>query len=186
MKKQRKSRTIYSVLGFLANKPRTGYEIKKAIEQSVGFFWSESYGQIYPILKRLVDEGLAEHVEEMNVGGRQKKRYRITDQGIETLQNWIKETADYSGFRNELLLKLFFGNHVNNDVSIAHLQDYIEQQTYLNKTFLGFKETLPDLKDKPATQLTYMLAILNYGIEATAMSIKWSEETIEMLKNCSD
>ena len=46
------SRTAYVVLGILAiHDNQSGYEIRKTIEQSVGFFWGESYGQLYPTLK---------------------------------------------------------------------------------------------------------------------------------------
>jgi PadR family transcriptional regulator AphA len=31
----------------------SGYDIRKTVQESIRFFWSESYGQIYPALKRL-------------------------------------------------------------------------------------------------------------------------------------
>ena len=53
------SQTSYVILGILAIHPhQSGYEIRKTIQQSVGFFWSESFGQIYPTLKRLNAEKL--------------------------------------------------------------------------------------------------------------------------------
>jgi len=54
------SRTIYAVLGFLTVRPMSGYDIKKAVEVSIANFWTESYGQIYPVLKRLTEQGLVE------------------------------------------------------------------------------------------------------------------------------
>ena len=49
----KKSKTRFAVLGILSYGPMSGYDIKKFYEQNVAGFWSESYGQIYPILKRL-------------------------------------------------------------------------------------------------------------------------------------
>src|SRR5258707_12735330 len=57
MAKENKSR--YALLGMLSIRPGSGYDIKKFMEQSTSNFWHESYGQIYPLLKQLVDEGLA-------------------------------------------------------------------------------------------------------------------------------
>jgi DNA-binding PadR family transcriptional regulator len=37
------------VLGFLTWRPMSGYDIKKIVEQSVSNFWSESYGQGWPV-----------------------------------------------------------------------------------------------------------------------------------------
>jgi DNA-binding PadR family transcriptional regulator len=37
----------------LSLRPMSGYDIRKTVQESIRFFWSESYGQIYPALKRL-------------------------------------------------------------------------------------------------------------------------------------
>jgi PadR family transcriptional regulator, regulatory protein AphA len=51
--------TTYVILGILAiHHNQSGYEIRKTIQQTVGFFWGESFGQIYPTLKNLVADGL--------------------------------------------------------------------------------------------------------------------------------
>ena len=55
----RENKTKYAVLGLLAYAPLSGYDIRRIYAQSLGNFWSESYGHIYPILKRLKAEGLA-------------------------------------------------------------------------------------------------------------------------------
>ena len=38
----------------------TGYGLRQAIAGSVGHFWQESFGQLYPTLRRLAQEGLVE------------------------------------------------------------------------------------------------------------------------------
>ena len=48
------------ILGFLSQHPRSGYEIKRAVDRSTRFFWAASYGQIYPELRRLQEQGLVE------------------------------------------------------------------------------------------------------------------------------
>jgi len=63
------------VLGLLKDQPMSGKEIiDKAILQSEGK-WKPSPGLIYPMLGRLLEEGL---VEEMDNG-----RYKITSKGLE-------------------------------------------------------------------------------------------------------
>jgi DNA-binding PadR family transcriptional regulator len=64
------------VLGLLKEQPMSGKEIiDKAILQSEGK-WKPSPGLIYPMLGRLLEEGL---VEEMDNG-----RYKTTGKGLET------------------------------------------------------------------------------------------------------
>ena len=48
------------VLGLLASGPRSGYDIKTTVDRSTRFFWAASYGQIYPELRRLENDGLVE------------------------------------------------------------------------------------------------------------------------------
>jgi len=78
-------RAMYIVLLLLAQGPRTGYEIIKEIKDlfaDVGV--SASPGTIYPILRRLEEEGYLESREEPH-GGRQRRVYMITEKGIEFL-----------------------------------------------------------------------------------------------------
>ena len=69
----------YFILELLNKKKCTGKEIiDYAIEQSNGI-WKPSPGLIYPLLGRLLDEGL---IEESKDG-----RYQLTKKGLETAQD---------------------------------------------------------------------------------------------------
>ncbi|MBR6512798.1 MAG: PadR family transcriptional regulator, partial [Clostridia bacterium] len=49
----------YAILGLVNREPMTGYDIKKAFEdRALTSFWHAEHSQIYPELKRLVDEGM--------------------------------------------------------------------------------------------------------------------------------
>ena len=60
--------TPNALLGLLSLGPMSGYDIRQLIPQSIGHFWSESYGQIYPGLKRLAAAGLVEKKTERKKG----------------------------------------------------------------------------------------------------------------------
>ncbi len=51
----RQNTSKYAVLGMLSIGPMSGYDIKKLIGETVGHVWSESYGQVYPALRELVN-----------------------------------------------------------------------------------------------------------------------------------
>ena len=51
--KKRRLGSRYAVLGMLSMGLKTGYAMKKHVEGNLGHFWSESYGQIYPVLRQL-------------------------------------------------------------------------------------------------------------------------------------
>ncbi len=103
------SPTARVILGLLAWRPRTGYEIKQVTDQSTRFFWGASYGQIYPELRRLETDGLVESREEPR--GRVPRRvFSLTTAGREALDAWLEEPEEAYEVRDEGLLKLFFGD----------------------------------------------------------------------------
>src|SRR5215470_7305675 len=108
MAKENKSR--YALLGMLGIRPGSGYDIKKFMEQSTSNFWNESYGQIYPLLKQLSEEGLATSHAEKQEGKPERKIYTLTEEGKDELVNWLGTTVEETPERIEILLKLFFGH----------------------------------------------------------------------------
>ena len=47
----------WALLGLLYQRPRSGYDLKQAVDRSIRHFWAASYGQIYPELARLEAAG---------------------------------------------------------------------------------------------------------------------------------
>ena len=126
-----RNRTAYAILGFLTRCPMSGYDIKKAVEESVDNFWKESFGQIYPILRRLSQQGLvAKTTSEVVKGERPRHVYAITDKGRKELRHWLTAMTEPPRIRNELLLKLFFGGLTDRAgvVRLAHEQSEIHEQ----------------------------------------------------------
>ncbi len=80
------------ILEMLKKKPHTGKEfIDFAVKQSEGK-WKPSPGLIYPLLGRLLDEGLIEE----STGGKYKitKKGRATADDLETINNIVKNQLD--------------------------------------------------------------------------------------------
>lgn len=107
----REASTRYVLLGVLATAgPLTGFDIRAFLDHSVSYFWRESYGQIYPELKRLADEGLIEDASP-GAGAREARPWRITRAGRAALKAWLDRPPQPAPVRDELLLKLFFSRH---------------------------------------------------------------------------
>src|SRR2546428_10589522 len=122
--------TEYAVLGMLALGPGSGYDLKKRIEGSIAHFWSESYGQIYPILGHLASQGLVERRLERQKGKPDRQVYSITAEGQERLRAWLTAPARDESLPSELLLKLFFGRRRPPEESMPHPERVrAEQQT---------------------------------------------------------
>ena len=73
------------LLCLVSQQPMYGYQIIKELEkQSEGYFRLKE-GTIYPALHRLEEAGLIHGKWEMLPNGRQRRYYRITDKGYQTL-----------------------------------------------------------------------------------------------------
>jgi PadR family transcriptional regulator AphA len=98
------------ILGMLALGNRTGYEIKRVVDFSTRHFWAASYGQIYPELRRLEDQGLVRGRPQPS-GARPRTAYELTEAGEAALREWLGsgEELVYE-VRDEGMLKLFFSD----------------------------------------------------------------------------
>jgi DNA-binding PadR family transcriptional regulator len=97
----------FALLALLARRPRTGYELRQAMREPVGFFWTASHSQIYPELARLEADGMVRHRVIAGPGPRGTKRYQCTATGRRALAAWAARPPDQTLERDELMLKVY-------------------------------------------------------------------------------
>ncbi len=171
--------TDYALLGLLSIEPMSGYDIRKNIEASVAHFWSESYGQIYPMLKGLAAEGLVT-VRPDSKGTRNRRVYAVTAAGRDALQSWLQEPAGTEVVRNELLLKLFFARNSSRQASLRHLADYrAAQQAELLRFRSMEREIAREHRNHP--DLPYWLITLRFGIRQAEAGVLWADAALKEL-----
>lgn len=172
------NRTQFTVLGILSLGPQSGYDIKKFIEEIIGHFWSESYGQIYPVLKQLEKDRWVQKTVEKQEGKPNRNVYSLTPKGEEELCDWLREPPQPQTIRNELLLKLFFGSCVDLEENRRHIQDYLKQQTQLMEIIEQGKSDIQQMREdyRPFWMMTARL-----GEQVTQARIAWCKESLETL-----
>lgn len=102
--------TAWTVLGFLSFCPRTGYDLRQAVQRSVGHFWGVSFGQLYPQLKVLHEGG---YIEAANPADADQRRtvWQLTALGGAVLDRWLRTPATPAQRRDEGMVKLLFADH---------------------------------------------------------------------------
>jgi PadR family transcriptional regulator, regulatory protein AphA len=173
--------TPNALLGLLSLRPMSGYDIRALIPQSIGHFWSESYGQIYPALKRLAAEGLVERKTEQQKGKPDRHVYSLTAAGRARLRDWLKVPVVPEPPRSELLLKLFFGAQVGPWESREHVKKFMEAQLRALEIYDATAKRLRREHAKDA-QLPYCLMTLSFGRHRCAALVKWAKETLKELE----
>jgi DNA-binding PadR family transcriptional regulator len=178
------SATAKVILGMLAARPRSGYEIKQLVDSSARFFWAASYGQIYPELKRLEKEGLITGSDSAN-GERQRTTYKLTTAGKRAAREWIAGPPQVFELRDEGLLEIFFAGSIDPArapqiarerasraaASAAELRA-IEEQVEATGQQEG-PENNPDAGS---------MTVLRYGIEMNEWAAAWFERAAEELE----
>jgi DNA-binding PadR family transcriptional regulator len=110
----------HALLGLLADRPMSGYELAQRFEASVGATWSAGHSQIYPELNRLADEGLI--ATDGEPGPRGRKTYKITGDGRAAVRAWLSETEPDRTVRDEAALRTFFLWLMEPDDARAHVE----------------------------------------------------------------
>ncbi len=178
---KRSSSGMEALLGLLTVEPMSGYDLRQTIQTSIGHFWSESFGQIYPNLKALAAEGLVTAKTERQKGKPDRQVYSITRKGRDRLGAWLAVAPQPGIARNELLLKIFFGVQASPEILIG----YVEREAECSRRLLGLLEQVEreimsqsqQYPDAPYWRMTARFGQLE--MEARA---RWAEETLAELK----
>ena len=168
--------TDYVILGLLAEEPLSGYQIKKIVDIRFKFFWSESFGQIFPALKALAAEGLIEELPAGLAKGRAQRTYRICEAGSRALREWLIQPVEKESLRLEILLKTYFSNHAEPEVMLAHLCAF-EQSHAQQLHILGlFQQELEGLIDADENHRE-ILRVIDFGQKVNSAYLDWCRET---------
>ncbi len=97
----------YAILGLLAARELSGYELTKTFDQSVAYFWHARSQQIYPELARLEEDGLVVSEVVAQVGRPDKRVYRITPDGVSSLQEWVTSPSPLTLVKDEFMVKVW-------------------------------------------------------------------------------
>lgn len=166
----------YVLLGFLRRGDRTGYELKKAMDGSVGFFFGSSYGSIYPALKELESDGFVEVREVIQSGKPNKKVYSITPEGEESFRAQLRESPAADSFRSEFLMHLFFGGQQESGRLPALISDYRASQEGKLARLREIEREVRDL----ATP--YEMLCLRYGLVKFEATLYWLDEVEKQVR----
>jgi DNA-binding PadR family transcriptional regulator len=179
------NKTRYVILGLLNEEHLSGYEIKRIIDTRLSFFWKESFGQIYPELKKLETEGFIISTEQQCNSRKESKKYEITDQGRNELQQWLRVPVEKEIIRYEVLLKLYFSNSESSDIMLDHIKEFEINHTKQRKLFDEFEKQLSQDIDIHRNH-RQILMVLSFGQKVWKAYEIWCKETIKLLEQSSE
>ena len=170
----RLSPTSYVVLGLIALRgPSTSYDLKRAVEQSVGYFWPFPHAQLYDEPARLTEAELIEMHRE--VDGRRRKTYSLTASGREELRKWLRQPAGETfQLRSSAELKLFFAELGTTE----DIQVLAREQVQLHEQRIAELDEIADRFDGRTDVATRLVPLsLGAGLERAALEF-WREQVV--------
>jgi DNA-binding PadR family transcriptional regulator len=166
------SPTAYVILGMLAWRPMSGYDVKAIVDKSTRLFWAASYGQIYPELRRLSQAGLIEG-EAGPQGGRRRTLYTLTPAGRGALEEWLAEEPRTFETRDEGLLKLFFADAAPQTAAAS-----LDAKRAYHEAKLQHLRAI----EATAAPQGFTGLVLRFGIESSEWTIEWCAREAKLLR----
>ena len=169
----RLSNAAGAVLGMVALGARSGYEIKRAADRSLRFFWALGPPQIYSELQRLEEQRLIRGADAAR-GERRRRTYAITPAGRRALERWLTESdAGALEIRDPLVLRLFFADALTPAAAASLLEGIRDRSLEAARVFE--REILPLAERTAEHGFTFPREVARWGAELHEFLIDWSE-----------
>lgn len=174
----------HAILGFLSFKPFSGYDLKKAFDNSVRHFWPANQSQIYRTLAQMTEEGLIEKEVIEREERLDMKRYSISEAGRAELHQWLATPLHAKDTREPFLIQVFFGSKLS-DAELLKLLRHEKQAaeenllTYraVHQASSARAASTPDARAFYLSMLT-----LDYGMKSHQVLIEWLNAAIERIE----
>jgi DNA-binding PadR family transcriptional regulator len=171
------SNTAAAVLGMLALGARSGYEIRRAAELSVRFFWALGPPQIYAELNDLEKAGLIDGQDDSQ-GRRPRRRYELTSRGRSALTQWVRsrEPAPLE-LRDPVMLQLFFADVVDPADVTALLRRIRDRSVQALAMF--DEQILPAATKTEGRGFGQPKVVAEFGMALHRFIVDWCEERLD-------
>lgn len=162
-----------AILGLLKERAMHGYELRKQLSHKLGFFWTVSFGSLYPTLKKLERRGVVEKFFPADEASRRKQVYRITAAGEAEFLELLSEGAHTVWEEEKFPLRLAFFRYLGPETRLRLLE---RRKAYLEEKLDEGHRSLSRAKRGPAD--TYTISLMRHGMETTEHDIAWLDKLI--------
>lgn len=161
----------HALLGLLEQGPAYGYTLKRDYDERFGYEKQVAFGQVYSSLARFERQGWAEVLDIESGSGPDRKRYRITPDGVGVVDQWVREPQAPGVFSTSTLFARVSVALMSGRDAVAVLES--QRHTHLAR----MRELTAQLAHGDAARvlaLTYELAHLD-------ADLRWIEESGQRL-----
>ncbi|MBT8098521.1 MAG: PadR family transcriptional regulator [Gammaproteobacteria bacterium] len=147
----------------------TAYRVRQELKEAPSSHWQASAGSVYPLLKRLEDDGFLKSSADKS-DGRGRKTISISRQGRQALNSWIlsgTDQAHISSVTDPIRSRMFFLAALPK----AQRRMYLDQVTAETKRYLRETRQRLDARENPADLYDYLGAL--GAVKLTEARLDW-------------
>lgn len=174
-----KEKTLQVVLlGLLAKKDLTGYDIRKLFQQEVGDFWCARHSQVYPELRKLEESGQITSYTGTVGTKLQKKYYRLAPTGLQRLREWLAQPlGEIVPTRDEFTMKMYLiRSRKDPQLRQLFLEDIQRHEERLAHLRLRWQLLFPN-QDTREKEYGHAL-ILQEAIQRETRKLEWEKKQL--------
>jgi DNA-binding PadR family transcriptional regulator len=172
----------HAILGFLLDQPMHGYELKRKLSPALPRERRVNDGVLYPLLRRMEQEGLLRKRAERSKSGRERNVFHATARGRREFDRWLRsadEEADEAKYDflvgHPFLTKcLFFSQLEAGEVArklAAQLEDSAAKLATFESIRAGMVARGVD---------RYRIAVLDLGIAQQKERVRWLKRMVSL------
>ncbi len=156
--------TAAALLGFLHDRPMSGWDLVATAEALIGDFWTVTRSQVYRELAAMEAAGL---VVAGPPGPRERRPFEITDAGRSVFSEWLLQPPGSEQIRYPLLLTIAFGHHL----PPGRLPAFVAEHREIHEQRLNeYRSLRAELGDDAGP---YALATLDFGMRYESAVLDW-------------
>jgi DNA-binding PadR family transcriptional regulator len=179
----------HGLLGLLNYGSMTGYELDKAFNASLGFFWQGQTSQIYRELSSMERAGWLTSERVIQEDKPNKKLYTITEDGKGALQEWLSDADGAIGdalcVRSAFLMRVFFAGELPPGQAISLLRSFRGE---CERALKGLDATAANITEYSevvfdANKSKYWRIVALFGEGYYRAVLEWANKAIAILEN---
>jgi DNA-binding PadR family transcriptional regulator len=180
------STTSYAVLGLLALRDWTTYELAKQMQRTVDFVWPRGERKLYDEPKRLVEAGYA-RARKDSVGKRPRTTYTITPAGRRALKRWLSTDAAPMTIEFEGMLRVLFADQGDLEQLRRSIHAIAEQARTGRQQFAAMAEDILDSNGGEFPQRIHINALgMRFMIDHYDQIINWADWALGNVETWND
>ncbi|MFI0977227.1 PadR family transcriptional regulator [Streptomyces sp. NPDC021093] len=181
------------LLGLLARRPYSGYDLRKWLETEGQFVWAKAHhSQIYRKLAQMESDGWVRHEVDSREGRPDAKVYRLTERGHDVLLEWVRSPYEPTSRLQEtdFTARLSMAAPLDRDVAIelvrtelAYRRAQIAKNRHRDRS-LHYEDPVPGFDQEIDRYVHDSLHLLGAG--AMDHWVAWLERTLLRLTHGTD